>query len=74
MKSKDKELKLRTYDINFDKTKYDMYGDSSFWKFSIYDDNNINVLYLTEYGVTRIEHKDGYKKSLQSLIQKKNKI
>ena len=38
-----------------------MYGGSSFWKFSIYYDNNINVLYLTEYGVTRIDHKDGCK-------------
>ncbi len=30
-------------------------------KFSIYDNNNNNVLCLSEYDVTRIEHKDGYK-------------
>jgi hypothetical protein len=58
IKTKLKQLKLRTHDINFDKTKYDLYGGSSFWKFSIYDNNNNNVLYLTEYGVTRIEHKN----------------
>jgi hypothetical protein len=46
IKTKYKELKLRTYDINFDKTKHDMYGGSSFWKISIYDNNNENVLYL----------------------------
>ncbi len=38
-----------------------MYGGSSFWKFSIYDENNKNVLYSTENGITRIEHNDGYK-------------
>jgi hypothetical protein len=51
-----------------------MYGGSSFWKISIYDKNNENVLYLTEYGVTRIEHKMVIRISLQSLKQKKNKI
>ncbi len=52
-----------------------MYGGSSLWKFSIYDDNNNeNDLYLIEYGGTRIEHKVVIKISLQSLIQKKNKI
>ncbi len=50
-----------------------MHGDSSFLKFSIYDDDN-KCLHLTEYGVTRIEHKDGYKISLQSLLQKKNTV
>ncbi len=45
IKTKYKQLKLRTYDINFDKTKYDMYGGSSFWNISIYDNNNNNVLY-----------------------------
>ncbi len=53
--SKYKGLKLKTYDINFDKAKYDMHGDSSS-KLSIYDNNNNDVLYLTEYGVSRIEH------------------
>ncbi len=51
-----------------------MHGDSSLWKISICDNNNNNVLYLTEYGVTRIEHKDGYKISLQSLTQKNKNI
>ncbi len=35
-----------------------MHGDCSMWKHSIYDNNNKNVLYLTEYGITRIEHKN----------------
>ncbi len=61
IKTKYKQLKLRTYDINFDKTKYDMYGGSSFWNISIHDNNNNNVLYLTEYGITIIEYKDGFK-------------
>ena len=61
IKTKYKQLKLRTYDINFDKTKHDMYGGSSFWKISIYDNNNENVLYLTENGITRIEHKNDSK-------------
>jgi hypothetical protein len=39
-----------------------MYGGSSFWNISIYDNNNNNVLYLTEYGITIIEYKDGFKK------------
>ncbi len=52
---------MRTYDIIFDKTKYDIYGDNKLWKISIYDNNNTNVLYLTDYGVTRIEHKNVYK-------------
>jgi hypothetical protein len=42
MKSKYKQLKLRTYDITFDNTKYDLYKnnvDSTWWKFSIYDNN-----------------------------------
>jgi hypothetical protein len=63
-KTKYKQLKLRTYDINFDKTKYDMYGGNSFWNISIYDNNNNNnnnVLYLTEYGFTIIENKDRLK-------------
>jgi hypothetical protein len=47
-----------TIDIifSFDKTKYDIYGYYC-WNFSIYDNNNDNALYLTEYGVTRTEHK-----------------
>ena len=52
---------MRTYDINFDKTKHDMYGGSSFWKISIYDNNNENVLYLTENGITTIKHKNDSK-------------
>ena len=58
IKTKYKQLKLRTYDINFDKTKYDMHGDSCLWKISIYDNYNNNVFYLNEYGVTRIEHEN----------------
>ncbi len=53
---------MRTYDINFDNTKYDMHCDCSLWKISIYDNDDKNVLYLTDYGITRIVHKDGYKK------------
>ncbi len=60
IKTKYKQLKSRTHDMNFNKTKYDMHGDSSLWKFSIYDNKDKNVLYLIEYGVTRIEHKNGY--------------
>ncbi len=71
IKTKYTQLKLRTYDISFDKTKYDMHGDSCLWKFSIYYNNNKTALYLTEYGVTRIEHENI---SLLSLTQKKNKI
>ncbi len=37
-----------------------MHGESSLWNFSIYDNNNKNVLYLTEYSVTRIKHENGY--------------
>ncbi len=33
----------------------------NWWKISIYDNYNKNVLNLTDYGVIRIEHKDGYK-------------
>ena len=61
IKTKYKELKLRTYDINFDKTRHDMFDGSRFWKISIYDNNNENVLYLTENGITRIEHKNDSK-------------
>ncbi len=45
IKTKCKQLKSRTYDITFEKTKYDMYGDNCLWKFSIYDNNNHNVLF-----------------------------
>ncbi len=31
----------------------------------------INVLYLTESVITRIEHKDGYKKSLYKVLYKR---
>ena len=43
MKTKYKQLKLRTYDITFDKTKYDLYGNndnSPWWQIFIYDNNN----------------------------------
>ena len=42
LKTKYKQLKLRTYEITFDKTKYDLYGnnsDCSWWKIFIYDNN-----------------------------------
>jgi hypothetical protein len=51
---------LRTYDVTFDKTKYDINVENSLWKNSIYDNENRNVLNLTEYGVTRTEYKVGY--------------
>ena len=39
MKTKYKQLKLRTYDITFDKQKYDLYGNNSdcpWWNIYIY--------------------------------------
>ncbi len=61
IKTKYNQLKSRTYDITFYETKYDIYVDNSWWEILIYDNNDKNVLYLTEYGVRRIEHNDGYK-------------
>ena len=60
MKTKYKQLKLRTYDITFDKTKYDLYGkndDCPWWKIFIYDNNEKNVLTLSKNGITTIEYK-----------------
>ncbi len=49
-----------------------MHGDSSLWKLSIYDDDDKNVLFLIEYGITRIEHKNistkPYTKGEQDII------
>jgi hypothetical protein len=63
IKTKYKQLKLRTYDITFDKTKYDLYGkndECSWWKIFIYDNNEKNVLTLSKNGITTIEYKDNY--------------
>ena len=49
------------YEINCDKTKYDIYCGSCFWDISIYDKNKNTVLCLNEYGITIIKQKDGYK-------------
>ena len=60
IKTKYKQLKLRTYDITFDKTKYDLYGNNSecpWWKIFIYDNNEKNVLTLSKNGITTIEYK-----------------
>ena len=60
MKTKYKQLKLRTYDITFDKQKYDLYGndrDCSWWKIFIYDNDKKNVLTLSKNGITTIEYK-----------------
>ena len=40
IKTQYKQLKLRTYEIFFDKTEYDIYVDQSWWKISICDDDN----------------------------------
>jgi len=60
MKTKYKQLKLRTYDITFDRTNYDLFGnnsDWSWWKIFIYDNNKKNVLTLSKNGITTIEYK-----------------
>ena len=63
MKTKYKKLKLKTYDITFDKTKYDLYGknaDCPWWKILIYDNNEKNVLTLSKTGISTTEYKDNY--------------
>jgi hypothetical protein len=45
IKTQYKQLKLRTYDVTFYKTKYDIYVDHNWWKISIYDSNNKTVLH-----------------------------
>ena len=60
MKTKYKQLKLRTYDITFDRTNYDLFGNNSecpWWKIYIYDNNKKNVLTLSKNGITTIEYK-----------------
>ncbi len=46
MKSKFKQLKLKTYDITFDNSKHDYVNNvgSTWWKVSIYDNNEKEVL------------------------------
>ncbi len=51
---------MRTYDITFNKTKYDIYG-YGWWNFSIYVNNNKNVLSLYETGFIIDNNKDGYR-------------
>ena len=60
IKSKYKQLKLRTYDITFDKTKYDLYVNNdncAWWKILIYDNNEKNVLTLSKKGVSFTQKK-----------------
>jgi hypothetical protein len=55
-KSKCKQLQLRTYDITFDNTKYDLCKnnvDSTWWKISIYD--NHEVLKVSKNGISATE-------------------
>ena len=60
IRTKYKQLKLRTYDITFDKTKYDLYeknDDCPWWKILRYDNNEKEVLELSKNGITTIEYK-----------------
>ncbi len=77
MKTKYKQLKLRTYDITFDKTKYDLYGkndDCHWWKILIYDNNQKNVLTLSKTGICKTEHKDNFTSHRFYQYTKKNNL
>ncbi len=70
IKTKYKQLKLRSYEINFDKTnltKYDIHG-FGWWKFSIYDNNNIYICIQLNMVLLELN----IKISRQSLTQKKS--